>query len=451
MVTGTKRGKGLGLSVTIAFAVGTMIGAGVFVLSGLVIDVAGPGAILSYLIGGVVVCFSGLSYASLASIFPEDGGGYLYASKMLGKYPGFLTGWGMYVFSMISTSFVLLSFGIYLDLLLGTTVDVRILAMLALLVVALLNLRGLSDAGTAELVLVATKVCILILFVIIGLLTIKTSDLVPFLPHGATSVIQGTTMVFFAYTGFQVAGMMAGEVKESSEKVPLAILASIAIVTVVYIGVIATLLAAKLPQYGGQSVFDAATVLFGSVGGILVAFAATISTLSSANSNMVGSSRITMEMASEEQLPGRYAKLRNGQPANSILLGVTIIAVFIVIGGLDLIVDVTNAVILVTMFLVDLSALVLVRRGKGIADGRKYFKLPFGILFPALGAVSCLILIIALPLIDLVLGMGILFLGSVFYVLEDTPSGRAAIGDIRRALGRGRGPDRERSKQEKDR
>ncbi len=436
MVKGTKRSEGLGMAMTVAFSIGTMIGAGVFVLSGLVINTAGPAAIASYLIGGVVVTFSGISYAALASIFPEDGGGYLYARKMLGKFPGFLTGWGMYAFSMISTAFVLLGFGIYLNLLLGINVDIRILALAALLFIAALNLRGLAEAGIVEFALVATKVGILLILVVFGLLTIQASDLTPFMPNGTNGLVQGTTMVFFAYTGFQVAAMMGGEVKESSRKVPQAILISIGIVTVIYVGTIVALLAANLPSYGGQSVFDAANVIFGAAGGALIAFAATISTVSSANANLVGASRVTMEMASEEQLPGRYAKLRNGQPANSIILGSAITAAFIMLGGLDFIVETTNAVILATMFLVNLSALALIRKGKSLTEGKKYFRPPLGILFPTLGAISCLVLILVLPLRTIALGFAVLFVGVWLYYLEDTAPGKAAIREIRMALGR---------------
>ncbi|HNQ32970.1 MAG TPA: amino acid permease, partial [Methanoculleus sp.] len=82
----------MSLSAAVAFAVGNMIGAGVFVLSGLIIAIAGPSAVISYIICGLAVAFSGLSYAVLASIYPEDGGGYLYARRILGPYPGFLAG-----------------------------------------------------------------------------------------------------------------------------------------------------------------------------------------------------------------------------------------------------------------------------------------------------------------------------------------------------------------------
>lgn len=436
MVKGTVRSEGLSLGMTVAFCVGTMIGAGVFVLSGLVIDVAGPAAILSYLIGGIIVAFSGVSYAVLASIFPEDGGGYLYARRMLGDYPGFLTGWGLYAFSTIATAFILLGFGIYFNLLFGLSVDIRILALLALMFIVALNLRGLSESGIIEFALVATKVGILVLLVVVGLSYFQTSDLEPFMPHGTSGLVEGISMVFFAYTGFQVAAMMAGEVKESSKRVPQAILISIGIVIVVYVGVIVALLAADLPQYGERSLFDAAEVFFGTLGGPLVAFAATISTITAANGNLIGGSRITMEMACEKQLPGRYAKLRKGQPFNSIVLGAAITSTFIMLGNLDLIVHVTNSVILATMVLVNLSALVLVRKGEGIYNGKRFFKPPLGPSLPVLGVITSIVLLLLLPPLTTILGFALLLIGTWLYFLEDTVSGRAAIHEIMKVLGR---------------
>jgi APA family basic amino acid/polyamine antiporter len=434
---GTKRMEGLSMLSAVAFAVGTMIGAGVFVLSGLVIDIAGPSAILSYTIGGIIIIFSGLSYATLASIFPEDGGGYLYVKKMLGGFIGFMAGWGMYVFLMIACAFVMIGFGIYLNLLLGMHLDPRVFALVGLVALTLINLRGISEVGKAEIVMVVTKVAILLILVIVGLTQISGSDYVPFAPNGAGSVITGVTMVFFAYTGFQVAAMMAGEVKESSRKVPMAILISIALVMVIYVGVIVALLAADLPNYGSESVFDAAVVFLGPLGGTVVALAATISTLSSANANIVGSSRITMEMASEEQLPGRFARLRNGQPVNSIILGAGISAVFIIWGSLDFIIDVTNVSILATMMLVNISAFIMIRRKEKVPAERSYFRIPFGVLFPVLGAASCLLMIILLPPTIILLGSIVLLSGSVLYILEDTPGGKKAIEEIKEALGRG--------------
>ena len=431
----SRRTEGLGLFVTITFAVGTMIGAGVFVLSGLVVGVAGPAAVFSYLACGVIMIFSGLSYASLASIHPGDGGGYLYAKRMLGPFPGFLTGWSMYIFSMVATSFVLIGFGIYLNLLLGTNVDPRLPALACLLALTLLNLRGLNEAGNAEVLLVMTKVSILCLFVVFGLMSIKASDFQASSAASSGDILTGITMVFFAYTGFQVAAMMGGEVKESSKKVPIAIMASILIVMAIYVGVIVALVSADLPQYGEDSLFDASEVLIGAYGATLVAAAAVISTVSSANASIVGASRTILEMACERQIPGRFAKLRNRQPMNSILLGSVIAVVFVSYGNLDSIIGVANLTILFAMLLVNLSAFVMVGR-KADLEGRKYFKIPFGRLFPVVGAVSCVLMMFNLDPLYIGLGALAVALGMAFYFLEDTESGRGTVLEIRRLLKR---------------
>ncbi len=242
---GTKRSGGLSLAAAIAFAVGNMVGAGVFVLSGLVVGVAGPSAILSYLFCGIIVAFSGISYAALASIFPEDGGGYLFARRMLGSFPGFIAGWAMYISLTIATAFVLLGFGIYFNLLLGTSIDPRLFALGGIVLLAALNLRGLSEAGKIEIGLVASKIAILVGLIAVGIFHITQSDFVPFFASGTGGMIKGMTMVFFAYIGFQVVALMGGEVKESSRNVPLATLISIVIVAFIYMGVIVALLSAQ--------------------------------------------------------------------------------------------------------------------------------------------------------------------------------------------------------------
>jgi basic amino acid/polyamine antiporter, APA family len=431
---GTKRSEGLGLLATVTFAVGNMIGAGVFVLSGIVVDSAGPAAILSYLICGGIVVASGLSYAMLASIFPKDGGGYLYVRSMLGKYPGFLTGWGMYIFSVIASAFVLIGFGIYLNLLLGTSIDPRVFAVIGLMALTLLNLRGLAEAGFAEIILVLVKMAILISLVLVGLIHFGSIEWVPFTPNGSSGVLLGVVMVFFAYSGFQVAAMMGGEVRKSSKMVPIAIISSILIVMVIYVGIIVALLAANLPSYGSNSVFEAATILIGPAGAVMVAIGAVISTLTSVNAGIVGSSRITMEMASEGELPGRFAALRRGSPANSIFLGSIITLIFVLYGNLNFLIDVANVCVLVTMILVNIAALVLSRNRSKVPSDRKYFRFPFARTITLFGALSCFVMILFLPLYIILFGLLLLLSGSVLYFLEDTPSGKQAIVEIRREL-----------------
>jgi len=391
---------------------------------------------VSYLICAVLVSFSGISYAALASIFPEDGGGYLYSEKMLGKYPGFLAGWIMYIAQPIVLSFVLLGFGIYLNLLLSISIDPRIFAGIALIMITILNIRGIAEAGKFELGVVVTKVSILIIFFLFGISSIQSSMFSPLFPSGTSGVFQGVTMVFFAYMGFQVITMMAGEVKESSKEVPTAMLASIVIVALVYVGVILALISAGLPTYGSQSVFDAAIVLMGPIGGLIVALGAVLSTLSSANALTAGASRIIMEMASEKQIPGRFAKLRHDQPTNAIMVGSIVAMMFILYGSLDAILGLVNIAMLIAMFFVNVSAIALTRKRNLLDTKRAYFKIPFGPLFPVIGALSCIFISFSIDPLSIIMGFIALLLGSVLYAIEDTPEGLKEADKIAAVLHR---------------
>ncbi len=429
-----KRSEGIGIYTAITFAVGTMVGAGVFVLSGLVVATVGPGAFLSYIICAILVAFSGLSYATLASICPEDGGGYLYSERMLGRFPGFLAGWIMYIAQPIVISFVLLGFGIYLNLLLSATIDPRIFALLALLLISILNIRGIAEAGKFEVLIVVSKVVILILLSIAGVVFFQPMVLSPFLPSGAESILQGITMVFFAYMGFQVITMMAGEVKQSSKSVPIAMLGSIVIVLVIYCGVILALLSANLTEYGAESLFDAAQVLMGPIGSTIIAIGAVLSTLSSANALTSGASRIVMEMAVEKQIPGRFATLRNGQPTNAVLLGAIVSAAFIIFGNLEMILGLVNMAMLIAMLFVNASAIVLTRDTSRVEEEKNYFRLPFGPVIPILGAITCIAITITIDPFSIALGIIALLGGLIFYFIEDTPEGEQEVEKIRSYL-----------------
>ncbi|MFD0525868.1 amino acid permease [Paractinoplanes durhamensis] len=109
----TSRGS-IGLLTCVAFAVGTMVGAGVFVLSGLAVERAGPAAILSFALAGLLVLLSALSFAVVAGLAPPGGSGYAYVGTALGRQLGFLTSWAFWLGGVIGVAFVLNAFGSYL-------------------------------------------------------------------------------------------------------------------------------------------------------------------------------------------------------------------------------------------------------------------------------------------------------------------------------------------------
>ena len=155
------RGKHLGLVSSILFSIGSIVGGGIFALTGLAIKNSGYFSLISFVIAFVLILISGLSYSQLSVIYPSDGGGYLFAKELLGNFWGFLTGWGIYISSCIFIAFVLHVFGIYLSEFFIhslNAINASIIAFIALFVVGLFNI---SETGWFEGILVFVNIFIL--------------------------------------------------------------------------------------------------------------------------------------------------------------------------------------------------------------------------------------------------------------------------------------------------
>jgi amino acid transporter len=170
--------------------------------------------------------------------------------------------------------------------------------------------------------------------------------------------------------------------------------------------------------------------LIGPIGGVIVALGAVLSTLSSANALTAGASRIIMEMAVEKQIPGRFAKLRHDQPTNAIIVGSIVAMMFILYGSLDAILGLVNIAMLIAMFFVNASAFVLTRKEKYLETKTAYFKIPFGPLFPILGALSCIVISLSITPLSIIVGFIALLLGTILYAIEDTPEGQKEVEKI---------------------
>jgi amino acid transporter len=233
----------IGLIPCLAFSVGTMIGGGVFTLSGVAVDEAGPAAMLAYVIAGVVMLLSALSFAAVASRSRPGDSGYASIGTILGPQWRFLAMWAFYLNAVTCIAFVLVSFGSYLQQYFVSGLPITVAALLAVVLLGVLNLGPADLVGRAETFLVGLKVAILLLLVAYGLASLGTAQFTPFVPHGGSSVLTVTAMLFTAYTGFNVVTNMAGSVRRPERTVPLAMILSILISAVVYVGVIVALLA----------------------------------------------------------------------------------------------------------------------------------------------------------------------------------------------------------------
>ncbi|WP_317620749.1 APC family permease [Actinoplanes sp. KI2] len=403
----------IGLVSCVAFAVGTMVGAGVFVLSGLAVQRSGPAAMAAFVLAGVLVLLSALSFAVVASLAPPGGSGYAYVGQALGRRWGFLTSWAFWLGGVIGVAFVLNAFGSYLHDFFVSALPATLVAVAAVVVIALLNLGPASLIGRAETALVVVKVAILVLLIVFAFLHLGRARFTPFAPHGAGSVVTTSALLFIAYLGFNVVTNMAGEVDRPQRTIPLAILLSMGIVALIYLGVVVALLAGQISTYDEASVGTAAKHLIGTWGGILIPIGALISTLSAANANMLGSSEIMVRLAADRQVPTVAGRLWHGHPAVSVLAGAVTAVILVLTGGIQVIVALGNVAAIVAMVLVNAAAFQAQRR-----EHRAGIRLPAGPLLPALGLLAALAQLVFIGWWQTLLGLVLVAAGLGLHALR---------------------------------
>lgn len=383
----------IGMISLIAFAVGTMVGGGVFALSGMVVKDAGPGAIIAYILAGIVMLLSALSFAAVASRAQPGETGYAPIGRVLSPVWRFVTMWAFYIMGVTGVAYVLMSFGSYFLVFVPRSSAI-IVAIIAGFALVLLNYGPAGLVGKAETVMVGFKLTVLLIFIVFGLKAFKPSFFDHWTPHGAGSVLAATALLFTAYSGFNVITNMSGSVKDAQKKVPRAIVLSLIIVAAVYIGVAVALVVSGTSSTSGfetHGLTIAAEKLMGHWGAVLVGIAALVSTLSGANANLLGSSDLLVRMAQTGDIPSGLGKLsKKGNPISAVTLSGIIILVLMVAahlsgsGGLKLIVIFTNVSGIIALVIVDIAAAKM-GFGKWATPG---MKLKGGGLIPVLAVIA---------------------------------------------------------------
>ncbi|MCQ4335046.1 APC family permease [Natronomonas sp. F2-12] len=342
---------------------GAMIGAGIFVLTGLAAEISGPAALIVFLLNGVVTAFTGLSYAELASAIPKSGGGYAFVREIFDDFRSFIMGWMLWFAYMIAGALYALGFAPnFLELLhvygvvappdqvgavvlpfLGVGVPAKfILAFVAVAGLVALNAASTAASGSAETVFTIIKVSILVVFVAFGFLsaggggetsfTLQNFDPLFSEGSGPFSILPAMGLTFIAFEGYDLITTVTEEVENPRENIPKAIFVSLAATVVVYLLVvtvaIGTLGATKLAAAGEAGIATAATSFMPTGvpliqnGGALIVFGAVFSTITALNAVVIASSRVAFSMGREGQLLPSIGRIhyRFGTPFVAVLL-----------------------------------------------------------------------------------------------------------------------------------
>ena len=403
VATGLSRELNL-LHITM-MGVGMMIGAGVFIGIGNAARIAGPGGmILTFALNGLVALFVAMSYAELSSAVPRAGGAYNFARIAFGRAPSFLAGWMEWFASSVAGSLYAVTFGIYtvhylsqLGFIPTPATHLPLLEKLVAVGVASIfvyvNYRGVSQTGTTGALLTLGQTLILAFIALVGIGTAlyepeRLVNFKPFLPHGWTMLLVTMGFTYVAFEGFEVIAQTGDEAIEPRRNLPKAMLYSILIVVLTYVGVsFASLVAVKdvgepawiwIGKYGSKGFGQAASRLL-PFGGFLTTIAVIFASTSALNATIYSATRVSYALGRDRMLPPIFSHLAKRRITPYVALLFTAVLVISVAGLLPTI-DVASSASMMFLFLFFLVNLCVIRIRHYMGDELTYgFRMP---LFP---------------------------------------------------------------------
>ena len=301
-----KLGRELGLLHVFCVASGAMISSGLFILPGLAHAQAGPAVIVSYLVAGLLAVTGMLSQAELVSAMPKAGGTYFYVKRSMGPAVGTVDGLITWFSLSLKSSFALVGMAAFLAVV--TPLDVRPVAVALCVLFTAINLAGVREAGRVQVALVTGLIAVLVFYVVRGVPAVSIRQLEPFAPMGWTPVISTAGFVFVSFGGLLKVASVAEEVRDPGRTVPLAMILSLVVVTVLYLLVVFVttgVLDAATLDGSLTPITDGAVAIMGDWGGILLSIAAILAFVSTANAGILAASRYPLALSRDGLLPGQ--------------------------------------------------------------------------------------------------------------------------------------------------
>ena len=333
----------MGLWSVTSIGVGAMIGAGLFALIGIAVDIAGRFAFLAFFIAGLLALLTAYSVSKMAVAIPSKGGPVKYLNAAFGRtmFAGTLN-ITMWIGYLIVASLYARAFGEYAGALLhlpegSLLINVFISAIVILFV--LINFLGARAVGSSELIIVAIKVFILLGFGIIGITTIKTANLPRAEDFDLAKLVLASGVVFMSYEGFGLIVNTAEDVKNPKKNLPRALFISVIFVILIYllvsIAVIGNLSIPNILSAKEYALAEAARPVMGGLGFTIMGIAAMFSTASAINATIYGPVYMLQETAKSKQIPSYFIRKRFHHSSGNALI-ITGIIIFILANVLNL-------------------------------------------------------------------------------------------------------------------
>ncbi|AVT29888.1 amino acid permease [Plantactinospora sp. BC1] len=401
----------LGVPDAVVIGLGSMLGAGVFVVFAPATAAAGSGfGLLGALaVAGLVAYCNATSSARLAARYPESGGTYVYGRERLGPFAGFLAGWGFVVGKTASCAAMALTIGAYL-----WPGHARLVAVAAVLAVTGVNLRGVQKTARVTRWLVAVTLGVLALVALVGLLggefrPVRLGDAVGG-PAGA-GVLTAAGLLFFAFAGYARIATLGEEVRDPERTIPRAVPVALGMVLVIYLGLAVVALSVLGPARLAHSAAPLAEVVDAAglpALGWLVRAGATVAVLGVLLALVAGVGRTGLAMARRRDLPGALAAVHPTYrvPHRAELAVAGVVVLVVALGDVRHAIGFSSCTVLVYYAITNAAALTL-----GRDPGRR---LPVRFL-AGLGLAGCLLLAVTLPVGSVLAGFAVLAVGALGY------------------------------------
>lgn len=424
--------RAAGLFQVVAYGVGNIVGAGVYVLVGDAAGLAGGLLWLAFLAGAVIALFSGLSYAELASMYPRAASEYVYVGRAYGnRLLSFLTEWIMLITELVAAAAVSIGFAGYFSSIFP--VPELPVALVLLVVLTIVAVGGVGGSFRLNTVLSIVAIGGLLIVIGAGLDKLGTVSYT-FSPNGLSGVIGAAVLVFFAFIGFDNMSNISEETKRPEKTVPRGLLIAVTVTTVAY-GLVGLAVVSLVPwrelSMSAAPLAYAVSVDLGPAAYYLLSSIALLTTLNTVLVLLIVSSRIIYGMGREGALPrvlGRIDK-RTSTPIVASVIALFVALSFLPLGKIDVVAKITSFGSLLTFTLVNLSLLHLRRVAPHLS---RPFKAPLSVgwvsITALLGMISCLLMLTQFDVLSFVLGLLLPFSGIIVYSLV---GGKITIGTDR--------------------
>jgi APA family basic amino acid/polyamine antiporter len=428
--------KSLGATKLIALGIGAIIGAGLFsITGGAAAYQAGPAITISFIIAGLGCGFAGLCYAEFASMIPVAGSAYTYSYATMGEFIAWIIGWDLVLEYAIAAATVSISWSRYLvKFLVGFGIHLpqqlvlcpwdggilNLPAAFIVVVASLLLIRGTEGSSKVNFVIVLLKIAVVLVFIFLGWKYINTANYTPYIPsntgtfgeYGFSGIIRAAAVVFFAFIGFDAVSTAAQETKNPKRNMPIGILVSLLICTVLYIlfahvmtGVV------NYTAFKGHDGIAPVAIAIDNMGkadafgiihpdypwlnkviilAILAGYTSVILVM------LLGQSRVFYSMSKDGLLPKAFSQIHPvyRTPVKSNILLLIVVGTFAALVPARVAGEMTSIGTLLAFILVCVGILVM---RKTMPNVPRAFKTPFVPIVPILGIITCLFMMVFLP------------------------------------------------------